>query len=259
VVGSRRTLILIASLVIGALAAFALFSYVRGIEERAYERTEPVAVFVVRQPIPAGTEGTLARAQNLIVQQQIPREFRPPTALTDLSTIDGKVANLDLAPGQVVTSNMFVDTQLSSATLADRLGANEVAITVSLDQVRAVGGRLQPSDRVMMMVLVDAARAGDVADGTVTDGGQSVRFLYQDVEILAIGDAVQGEVSGSATPVQSSGLITFRVKPEAAQRIALAGSQIYLALAPKNWQLREIPPVDLQSLFDEGLSSSKAG
>ena len=60
---SRRTLILIASIAIGAVAAFALFNYVSGIEDDAYSNAERVDVYVVRQTIPKGYPGEQARAQ----------------------------------------------------------------------------------------------------------------------------------------------------------------------------------------------------
>ena len=50
--GSRRTLIAVAAVVLAALAAVTTFVYVRGIEDRAYGGAELVQVFVVSQDIP---------------------------------------------------------------------------------------------------------------------------------------------------------------------------------------------------------------
>jgi hypothetical protein len=50
----------------------------------------------------------------------------------------------------------------------------------------------------------------------------------------------------------ASGLITFAVPPDAAARIALAGSQLYLALEPKDYTPTSLDPYNWQNLFDTG-------
>src|SRR6056297_2149365 len=74
-VSSRRTLILIAAIAIGGLAAFALFNYVGGIEDRANDNAERVDVFVVRRDIPKGLPGEQAQAEGFIELDQIPQKF----------------------------------------------------------------------------------------------------------------------------------------------------------------------------------------
>ena len=83
--GSKRTLVLLAALVIGVVAAGALYFYVNGIEDRAYKGTQPVLVYVIEQDIPAGTSGQNAQPVN--VQKKIPLDVRPATAVTDASVI----------------------------------------------------------------------------------------------------------------------------------------------------------------------------
>ena len=55
---------------------------------------------------------------------------------------------------------------------------------------------------------------------------QTVRYLYQNVEVLAIGQTAAADAGATEAPrrARGSGLITFEVPPEAAQRIALAGT-----------------------------------
>lgn len=243
--GSKRTLVLLAALVVGVVAAGALYFYVNGIENRAYKGTQPVLVWVVKQDIPAGTPG--AAAQSFIGQKKVPLDVRPATAITDPSTIVGKVAKINLVAGQVVVADMFAEqTDVLQSTFADRLGPGRVAVTVSVDQVHGVSGLLQPGDRVTMMVVLTGAEAaaasGDSTTTTVkgapsgADLGQ-IRFLYQNVEILAVGTNIgtASPAGNTAVTASSSGLITLAVSSEAAARIALAGSQLYLALEPKNY------------------------
>jgi pilus assembly protein CpaB len=262
VVGSKRTLVLLAALVIGVVAAGALYFYVNGIENRAYKGTQPVLVYVIEQNIPAGTTGQ--NAQPVIVQKKIPLDVRPATAVTDASVIIGKVAKTDLVQGQVLVQGMFVDkVDAVQSTFADRLGKGRIAVSVSVDQVHGVSGLLQPGDHVTMMVVLDATQAaaangqqGQPVTTLAQDKGGalgSIQFLYQNVEILAIGTNIGTPQPANAQVAPSGGLITFAVPPAAAARIALVNSQLYLALEPTGYTATSMDPVDYPRLFKTDL------
>ncbi len=255
---SRRTLILIAAVLVGAVAAYALFTYIGGIEDEANDNAERVQIFKIVQDIPKGTFGDEAFAQGLIEQDDIAKEYRPATAITQPSQIDGLVAISDLAANQVVVTNQFVTQQDSLSTFSQLLKNNEVAITISVDQIRGVAGLLVPGDFVNMLVTGAAAAEGGGAAPTGQSGAevftQPARFLYQKVQILAIGQTRQLEPGETAatnadgTPVAAggSGLLTFVVPAEAAQRIAsVDAASFYLTLVATDYQPTAIEPLDV--------------
>ena len=140
----------------------------------------------------------------------------------------------DLAANQVVVTNQFVTQQDSLSTFSQLLKNNEVAITISVDQVRGVAGLLVPGDFVNILIT-DAgppeegrSRRGPGRRGGLHPAG---RYLYQKVQILAVGQTRQlepGETAatnpdGTPTAATASGLITFVVRADAAQRIASVG------------------------------------
>ncbi|MCB0958845.1 MAG: SAF domain-containing protein, partial [Acidimicrobiales bacterium] len=94
------TLILIAAIAIGALASFLVWQYVGGIQDQAYSDAERVKVYLVKQPISRGTPGNIAQAS--IVEESIPRKFKPANAIESLDDIAGQVAKSDLVANQVV-------------------------------------------------------------------------------------------------------------------------------------------------------------
>lgn len=253
---SRRTLILIAAALVGAIAAYALFTYVGGIEDKANDEAERVQIFKIVQDIPKGTFGDEAFRLGYIEEDVIAKEYRPGTAITKPSQIDGLVSISDLAANQVVVTNQFVDQASSLSTFSSLLKNNEVAVTISIDQIRGVAGLLVPGDFVNMLVTISA-------DGAVTEGGeasagnalfgQPARVLFQKVQILAVGQTRKlepGETAatnadGTPTTSATSGLITFAVPQPAAQQIAsVEGSQFYLTLVAKDYQPEAIPPID---------------
>jgi pilus assembly protein CpaB len=260
-VSSRRTLILIVSVLVGAIAAYALFTYIGGIEDEANDNAERVEVFKIVQDIPKGTFGDEAFALGYIEEDVIAKEFRPPTAITSPAQIDGLVAISDLPVNQVVVSNQFVSQAESLSTFSSLLKNNEVAITISIDQVRGVAGLLVPGDFVNMLVTAGEGGAAAPAEGASAEGGVGVftapaRYLFQKVQILAIGQSralEPGETAATnadGTPVtsSSSGLLTFAVPADAAQQMAsVAGGSYYLTLVPKDYQPEPLAPLDVNA------------
>ncbi|MFP5327142.1 MAG: Flp pilus assembly protein CpaB [Acidimicrobiia bacterium] len=241
----RRTLIVVAAVVAGLLAALVVVRYLSTTDQRAFDNAELVKVFVVKEAIPRDYPAERAIAEERIGIGEIPRRFRPPSALTRLEDIAGKVAISELSPNQVVVTGQFVDPRVAQRTFSQRIPSGNVAITVSVDQVRGVAGLLRPDDRVNILVFQDG----------------SERVLYQNVQVIAVGSStapLPGEQPDPAAEAPtSSNLITFAVPPEAAARIAFAAQNsggIYLTLVPPDNAPIEVPPINGGNLFDTGLT-----
>ena len=257
---SRRTLILIAAAVVGAVAAYALYTYVGGIEDNANNNAQRVKIYKIVQDIPKGLFGDEAFNKGFIKADVIAKEYRPATAITQPSQIDGLVAISDLAANQVVVSNQFVTQQDSLSTFSSLLKQNDVAITVSIDQIRGVAGLLVPGDFVNMLVTTTPVAATSPNGGPAPTGStgaevyaQPARVLYQKIQILAVGqqrklepgETANTNADGTPTAAANSGLITFVVPAVAAQHIAsVPGAQIYLTLVAKDYQPTPLPPID---------------
>lgn len=240
----RRTLIIVAAVVAGFLAAFVVVRYLSTTDQRAFDNAELVRVFVVKQAIPRDYPAERAIAEERIGIGEIPRRFRPPTALTKLQDIAGKVAISELSPNQVVVTGQFVDPRVAQRTFSQRIPSGQVAITVSLDQTRGVAGLLRPDDRVNILV----------------SDGATQRVLYQNVQVIAVGSQaapLPGEQTADPADSAPEGaananLITFAVSPEAAVKIAYAVQHtggIYLVLVPPDNARVELPPINGGNLF----------
>lgn len=234
---------MVVAVILAAVAGATTFLYVRGVEARAFGQAELVEVFVVTKSVPKGLPGEQAIGE-FVKASRIPRKFRPATALTDPTSINGKVALTELSVNTVLVEGQFVDPRQAQVTFSQRIPAGHVAITVSVDQVRGVAGLLVPGDKVNILVA---------------EGGTQ-RVLFQNVNVIAIGTTAApqaGETAAVANP--GSGLITFAVPPEAASRIAYASQQgggIYLTLVPLDNQPAPVPPVNAGNLFGGALTPS---
>jgi pilus assembly protein CpaB len=266
-VSPRRTVIIIVAILIAAVAAVANVLYLNGVQDRANGHAKLLKVFVVAQDIPKGTTGETAISQGLVKSGSIPERFRPATALSDINNVRGKVALTALAAGQVVVDGQFVEPKAAEVTFSQRIPAGQVAISVSFGSVQAVGNLLVPGDKVDMIVTPQAQTTATGSSDTSTAAAKTIGanngnlslnagtavFLYQNVNILAIGSATApqaGETQSVTNP--GGGLITFALPPAAAQRIILAstGGSIYLALVPPDNQPTPIPNITPENFFN---------
>ena len=270
----RRTLILIAAIAIGALASFLVWNYVGGIQDQAYSDAERVKVFLVKAPIPRGTSGQVAQAS--IVEESIPKKFKPANAIVSLDDISGRVAKSDLVANQVVVQDMFVEASDPEAALsfADNLvkiqNKDQTTYTMNVDDVRGVAGLIVPGDYVNVMVqkfaeVAPSAGGGSSSgdgSGTTTVSDAQARFLYQKVQVLAIDHLTVGDANAAAAAPDSgssgdaaapaevqSGLITLIVPPEAAQILAsIPAENLYLTLVSKDYEPKPTGEIDLSAL-----------
>jgi pilus assembly protein CpaB len=142
----RRVLAALAALVLATVGAAVLLAYVRGADSRALAGVRTVPVLVVTQPIPAGTAGDQLAAS--VRAELLPEKAAASGRVRDLTALTGKVATVDLEPGEQLLATRFAaPSQLRApGTVAVPDGKQEVSIL--LDPQRAIGGRLAAGDKV---------------------------------------------------------------------------------------------------------------
>jgi Flp pilus assembly protein CpaB len=233
---------------------------------------------MISDEIKRGSPGVEVKS-TLIKKAVIPAEYRPDTVVTDLNELDGKVAVIDLKPNQILVQGMFVEGERLNTSFKDKITGDNVAVALSFDTVRAVGGYIKPGDEVNLLMVQPVKKAEEGSSGTTsptnsssqsggrqsvqqqrTDGLQyanDVRYFYQKVRILAIGADVlrsPGETANTTTanangtegPGQA-GVIVFLVPPDVAQRLLAAGSgELYMTLPSETWKPVAIPPIGLE-------------
>lgn len=247
---SKRVLLSVGALILALVAGLASYSYLHDVQSRAYHNAKLVKVYTVSGPIPKGTTGTAVISKGLVKRGQIPQQFLPSDAVTDLASIRNDVTATNLAPGQILSSSLFQTPAEAAATStpAQAIPKGDVAITVAVDAVHGVAGLIRPGDQVDILVQT-------------TTGTE--QFLYQNVDVLAVGTSMANGVTttGAANTTSSTapssagaGLITFAVPANAAQHIALAQSggatgSLYLALVPPGNNATAEPAINEASLI----------
>ena len=221
----RRLLAALAALVLAALGAVVLLVYVRGADARALAGVQTVDVLVVDRPVPEGTPGE--ELAELVRTERLPARAAVPGAVTDLDELAGRVATVDLQPGEQLLAARFAAPEDLSVpgTAAPPEGAAEVSLL--LEPQRAVGGRLAAGDTVGVHVSLDGQ----------TDVVLS-RVLVTQVQgapvAVADGEGTDTASSGSAAP-SASLMVTLGLRPEAVQAVVfgMEHGTVWLSLEPE--------------------------
>ena len=223
---SKRTVVVAVAVAVGVVASVLSYVFLNNAQNNAYHNAKLVNAYVIAKPIPRTLSGADAANGGYLQSKKVPAEFRPASAVTRLSSIRDEAANTNLPVGEIVVAGMFVSPESIASVAAETVPEGDVAISVSVDQVHAVAGLVQPGDKVDILVDIN---------------GTQETTLYQQVPVLAVGTTLvrtPGTASSAqTTSTTTSNVITFAVTPEAAARIALADSDgggvtggIYLAL-----------------------------
>ncbi len=221
--GSINSILLIAALALGG-ATF--WGVTRHVEQRVAttqqaltNRYLPRPVLVAARDLAAGKVVT----EDFVAVRQMPRAFIASDVLDPAgrNRVMGATLARSLRAGDPLTSASVVapDRLPFSAQVA----AGERAITVPVDEISAVGGLVQPGDRIDLLYSYDRPLDVDAPPGFRA----AVRLLLADIAVLATGKATR------TTPVQTAdgrlqdldtdyNTVTLRVTPQQAQIVTLA-------------------------------------
>lgn len=200
---SRKIIGVVAALVLALAGTVALVAYVSKAEERALAGEELVEVYVVTTPITAGTPAD--QVEQHVTVEQVPVKVRANQSVDSLTSLVGRVAAVDLVPGEQLLTDRFVER----SEFADRVEGvlvpdDMVEVTVELDPQRAVGGLLEPGQTVAVFASFEPFDL----DATVVE---------VDGEEVALPAAVAAEVDGK-TP-NSTDVILRKVLVTAVQEV----------------------------------------
>jgi pilus assembly protein CpaB len=209
----RRTLLLLASILVAAAGTALIWRYVQSSDERAQANWRMVTVLRAKAPINPGASGTVLESS--IEEVQLPRQSVPAGALADRSALRGKVATVPVLAGQFILAGQFEATGSTSG-----IGEGKQAVTVALEDAQRVAGLLHPNMRVAVYYIDQGA------------GKQgSVAVLAPNVKVLAVGNTtmVRNSLGQPAQIGTQSGVpatnVTVEVDGKQALQFVMAASK----------------------------------
>jgi pilus assembly protein CpaB len=140
---NRKLTGIVASIVLALVGTFILVAYVNSAEDRALAGERTVNVLVVADAIPKGTPA--ASLSGKVTRKEVPAKVQATGSVTDLKELEGKVASVDLVPGEQVVASRFASPQVANRGLAP---AGSMQVTIPLAPPNALGGQVQAGDTV---------------------------------------------------------------------------------------------------------------
>ncbi|MDQ1538280.1 MAG: pilus assembly protein CpaB [Actinomycetota bacterium] len=218
---NRRLIGLLSAIGLAAVGTLLLVGYVNTAEARATEGEKLVDVLVVSQPIEAGTPAEDITSE--VRTEQVPAKVQAQDAVSDLKSLHGLVAAVDLVPGEQLVKSRFVTPQVQKR---GDVPAGLLQVTVSLDPARALGGQIAQGDLVGVIASFDDAGNGQPASHLILH-----KVLVTSVQAAAPVDAKDEK----AAPT-SNLLVTLAVDAPAAERIVFAAEhgRVWLTAEPQD-------------------------
>lgn len=212
----RRTLLLIASILVAALGTALIWLYVQGADNRAASGAAQVQVLVAGNSVKAGQPASQVQPQQRLMPQTLVSSLGG-SLLTDPAQIKG-FTRTDVVAGLPLLQGQFSGEALAAAPPLDGLPPNMVAMQVTLPDPQRLVGLLQPGSKIRVY-----AGLQDKND----EKKKYAAVLFNSVTVLQAGVPTTASATAAA-PANSSGGTTNAGAanvPQAIVTLALTNEQ----------------------------------
>ena len=249
----RRTILMIAAVVIAALGAAMIFLYVQGINNRAEAQQKPVQVLAATSKIDAGEKIEDAVSAGKLALTSFPEKDVLEGAVTNTESLTGEVALTTIYPHeQIIPTKFGAPGTQSTITIPDGM----MAVSVQLTDPARVAGFITPGSKVAVFMSGTIPAKGGGTDPTAT-GEAVTQLLLPEVTVIGVGtttvlSTTTTDESGTATTEQlPKTLLTLALTQEDAQKVIFASGNGQLALGLLNDKSKVKPgsAVNFTTLF----------
>lgn len=241
----RRTILLIAALVVAALGTALVWMYANRADERAQADAAPVEVLVATSDIGAGTSGSAISEAAAVELRTLPAASVPVGALNDLTPVIDLVTLGPVFSGQVLLQQAFGTQQQAGGGLT--LPEGSMGISIQLGDPQRVAGFVKPGSEVALFTTATGV-GGEVEQQTI--------ILLPRVLVAAVGPTVvaqaAAEGSGNTEEIPTA-ILTLALNQEEAQKVILASqtTQLYMGLLDANSEVDpQVPGTTADTLLD---------
>lgn len=180
--GSNETRNLWLSIAAGIFATFLLYSYSQ--EKKAeYDKRFGTTKRVVVAKEDIAEMQTIY--DTVVETKEMPGDFIQPDAITTPDEIIGNVAAVPIRKGQMILKNNLL-TPGPDTGISLQVAPSKRAITIPVDEVRAVAKLIRPGDRVDIFAAVDSGKG--------VNQRREVFAMMNDVVVLATGVSIVNNI-----------------------------------------------------------------
>lgn len=230
----RRLIAAVIAIAVAIISIFFLVSYVRSADSRAQAKLEPISVLVVTASIPKGTPAQIGASVEV---RAVPKSAVPNGSVKSFSDIQGRVAAVELHPGEIVLSERFIEPNSSSSDEV-KVPEDAVLVTIPLASERVLGGYLAAGDRV----------------GVIITSGSTTKASLHGILVARMQNAQHGE-TGNGQRVEGPALVTLAVPTDVAEKIVWSAenASIWLTAERPGSNITGAPaPIAADDAFGKG-------
>jgi len=244
---STRRGTLIVAVLCAVIAAAVIVVAMQRYRQSVNAQGQPETVLVATQLIQKGTTGEAIARGDLFHPTQILAKQVTAGAIADTAALSGKVATVNIYPGQQLTLADFS----TSGDLSTQLGPNDRAVSIPLALGPGLVGEVQDGDHVDIYGTFEVTQSA----------GQTVpitKLLVADATVLRAGSVASGGALGgsSSNPSQTSD-VTVKVSVSQAAELAFSSTQGSVWMMLRSANATAPDPSQLVSI-DSILFGSKA-
>lgn len=212
----RRTLLLVAALLLAAIGTGVLFVFLQATAKTVTNGGAGGTSVAVAVPAADVKEGTEITSKAFFRQADVPKALADQAGYVtyaDVQKYVGQVATRPLAALTPVTPAAFGSSVTGKTTIA--IDPESMTVAVEVDDAARVGTFLYPGARVALWLLT-------------TDGEtHQARVVLPDVTVVTLGSQAtivppQPTATGNGSATRSSGLVVLQVDQEQAAKVLLA-------------------------------------
>lgn len=245
----RRTVLLIAAIVVAALGAGLVWMYANRADERAQADAAPVEVLVATSDIATGTSGAAIAEAAAVELRTLPAASVPAGALSDLGPVTDLVTLGPVFTGQVLLQQAFGTQEQAAGGLT--LPEGTLAISIQLGDPERVAGFVKPGSEVALFTTLEGQAAAEGQEAAP----QQTTVLLPRVPVVAVGPTVvtQPESGSANTEAIPTAILTLALTQEQAQRVILATqtTALYMGLLDQASEVDpDLPPTTTVTLLD---------
>ncbi len=230
---------MLVALILAGLAAWAVFNFLRSVEEEALAGRAITDVFIAgSNGIAEGTEGDilitafdsdprcsneelgLAEVPGCLIKLDTDEIEDVPVDAIDTEeklrqVLGGRVAAGPISAGAILTAAQWTEVTVDVTPLAERIPSGKQALTISTGNVQGVNGFIEPGDRINMIITIDIefdklpvdfegiTLPPEETTGTTTAEEQVTisytRYVLQGIPVLATGREVRPDEDAPVT------------------------------------------------------------
>jgi len=210
------------AVLVAAVAAYALYTYLKGQEQRVSEAVATERIVVAAVEIPMGTTINMTQVKTA----DWPKANLPQGAFPASDQVIGRTSIQTFLPGDAITDTKLMPKEGPVGIMTYKIPEGHRAMTVGVDQVAGVAGFINPGNIVDVVLIASPPGSN-----------QSIsKIVLQNVPILAIAQIVE-QKEGKPVVVPT---VTVDVTPEDAEKLAIASTQGRLQLVLRRLGDKEV-------------------